>query len=405
VIDAFRKGAVGALVAEGPDIKGFNGSCEDSRIIVQVSDTTAAFQAIASMHRARFSIPLIAVTGSNGKTTVKDMISAVLSDRYNVLKNEGTCNNHIGVPQTLIGLKPEHDICVLEIGTNHPGEIRTLARIARPQAVVITNIGPSHLENFRDLKGVFRAKMEILETLEKKGLVILNGDDEYLASVKDPRFRICRFGMKGASDFSGEIISTGKANTSFKVNGRSGFEIGLLGGHNVYNALAAISASYCFGAGYRSAMKGLAGFAPVSMRLDRTVVRGIEVINDTYNSNPLSMRCALDTIKAYPAKSKWVVSGDMLELGAQAVRLHREMGGYIASSGIAGLVTFGSLSRYTLEEARRGGMNKKRLWHCSSHSEIARIILNMARKGDAVLLKGSRAMRLEKVLDNLEGQG
>ncbi|MDD5423604.1 MAG: UDP-N-acetylmuramoyl-tripeptide--D-alanyl-D-alanine ligase [Candidatus Omnitrophica bacterium] len=397
VRDATKKGAAGALVSDR-DLS----DAPRGKIIILAGDTTKALQDIAAAHRGRFSIPIIAVTGSNGKTTVKDMIWTVLSKKYNVLKNEGTHNNHIGVPQTLLKLKPSHDICVLELGTNHKGEIAALAKMARPAFAVVTNIGPSHLQYFRNLEGVFKAKMELLDFLEKKGVLIVNGDDECLSGIKDNRFRMTRYGMSKSNDLRAEVVSLDKTRTDFTMNNEAAFGLNVLGVHNVYNALAAIAVAYCFGIGRNSAREALEGFKPAGMRLDMKNIRGVDVINDSYNSNPLSMKCALETIKNYPAKAKWVVSGDMLELGDEGVDLHKGIGSYIAKSGVDGLLTYGKLSKHTLDQARKSGMRRDRLWHCSSHDEIARILQTIVKKGDAVLLKGSRSMKMEEVLNRMK---
>ncbi|MCX5680578.1 MAG: UDP-N-acetylmuramoyl-tripeptide--D-alanyl-D-alanine ligase [Candidatus Omnitrophica bacterium] len=311
--EALCKGAIGAVTAlcftgRNLQLKG--------KIIIQVKDTTKALSDIASAHRKKFKIPVIAITGSNGKTTVKDMTAAVLSTRYNVLKNEGTKNNNIGLPQTLLKLDKKHGACVVELGTNHKGEIRELS--------VITNVGPSHLEFLQDSEGVYRAKREILDSFKDKyGTVVLNGDDKYLARIKEKNFRIVRFGFDGGNDYAAEILGTGKNKISFSVNSGEVFAINSLGIHNVYNALAAISIARLMKVPYRSIERSLAGFKPAGMRMTSEVARGIDIINDSYNSNPLSMSAALEALESYPAFSRWVVFGDMLELGDKSEYFHR----------------------------------------------------------------------------------
>ncbi|MDP2928464.1 MAG: UDP-N-acetylmuramoyl-tripeptide--D-alanyl-D-alanine ligase, partial [Candidatus Omnitrophota bacterium] len=307
---AFTKGAAGTFVmVHGP------WSMDHGKVVIQVKDTTDALGKIAHWNRMRFKIPVIGVTGSNGKTTVKDMIAKVLSSKFNVLKNEKTMNNHIGVPLTLLKLNNSHQICVVEMGANHRGEIRSLADIARPTIAVVTNIGPSHLEFLKDLKGVFRAKREIFEILDRNSRVILNGDDEYLSTIEGESFRIMRFGFNKKNDFraSGALIEG--ARIKFILNDRSRFELNLLGAHNIYNALCAIAAAYHFDISYLDTKKALLEYSLPHMRLNAEYVGGLTVINDAYNSNPLSMKSALETLRKYPAKVKWIVSADMLELG------------------------------------------------------------------------------------------
>ena len=406
--EAFDKGAIGSFVTHnavrssaersGASPKG----TQYEKIIIRVRDTTDALQKLAHYNRMRFSVPVIGITGSNGKTTVKDMIAKVLSSKFNVLKNEGTKNNHIGVPLTLLKLNDSHDVCVVEMGANHRGEIRLLAGIASPTIAVITNIGPSHLEFLRDLKGVFAAKREILEILDRDNLAILNGDDEYLSTVKSKSFKIMRFGFDVPSDFHASGVSAEGHVIKFTLNDRSPFTLNLIGAHNVYNALAAIAVTYNFNVSYSDTKKALSEYSPAGMRLNARQVGDIIVIDDAYNSNPLSMRLAIEALAGYPAKGRWIVSADMLELGQREEEFHKLIGDAIARSGFSGLITFGRLSRHTSLRALECGMDKNRVWHCSDKAEITDILRKSMDKGDAVLVKGSRAMKMEEVVENLK---
>jgi len=405
--EAFKRGAIGALLCqrkrasiEALDSR-LRGNDNEEKILIQVSDTTKALQDIAAYHRKKFKIPVVGVTGSNGKTTVKDMIAKVLSQKYNVLKNEGTKNNHIGVPLTLLKLNDSHDMCVVEMGTNHRGEIRLLADIASPTVAVITNIGPSHLEFLRDLKGVFAAKREILEGLEKGSIAIVNGDDEYLSTIKSKAFKVMKFGFNAANDFHASGLSTYGATIKFILNDRSPFALNLVGAHNVSNALAAIAVAYNFEISYPDTKRALSEYSPANMRLNTRHVGDVTVIDDAYNSNPSSMRSAIETLAGYPAKGRWVVSADMLELGQGEEEFHRSIGEAIAGSGFSGLITFGDLSRHTSSRALECGMDKNRVWHCSDRVKIVDILKKFMDKGDAVLVKGSRAMKMEEVVEKL----
>jgi len=405
--DVFKKGASGAVIENLKE--NFKTLCRTkadirAKVIIKAADTTKALQDIASYHRRRFDIPVITVTGSNGKTTVKDIISHLLSAKYNVLKNEGTKNNHIGVPQAILKLNPSHDICVLELGANHAGELKSLAKISRPDLAVITNIGPSHLEFFKDLEGVFRAKREILEYLRVDGRLIINGDDPFLTRIVSLKHKIVKFGLTETNDFFASDIAAKKREIGFLLNGRHSFRLRLLGIHNVYNALASIAAASHFGLGYKTLKKAILSYKPSRMRLNIKRIGGIDVIDDSYNSNPSSMRRALESLKLYPARSRWVVSGDMLELGAAERYFHEEIGALIAGLRFNGLVTFGDLSRYTYSSAARSGMNRDRLWHCATHDDIRRLLNKFLKKGDAVLIKGSRGMRMEEVVNKLEAR-
>jgi UDP-N-acetylmuramoyl-tripeptide--D-alanyl-D-alanine ligase len=397
VKDALKKGAAGAI-AEHIAVS----DASHGKVLIRVKNGTKALQDIAACHRMKFNIPVICITGSNGKTTVKDMTAAVLSTYYNVLKNEGTKNNHIGVPQTLLKLQPDHDICVLELGTNHRGEIKALAAIARPTVAVLTNIGASHLEFLKDLRGVYEEKKDILKFLDKKnGVIILNGDDDFLSKIKGARSKVVRYGLKKSNNFNARIVSTDKDKIAFLLNGKEGIELNLLGVHNVYNALAAIAVAARFKIGYDHIKNALAAFRPTGMRLALINAGNIDILNDSYNSNPLSMKTAVEAMKSRPARARWIVSGDMLELGKESARFHRMVGEMIASAGIEGLLTFGEFSRHTLSAALGAGMDEEHLWHCATHDEIVGILKEVVQDGDLVLVKGSRSMRMEKVVEKL----
>jgi len=400
---AFEKGAIGTfttqyavrLPARQAD------STQYERVVIQVKNTTDTLGKIARWNRMQFKIPVIGVTGSNGKTTVKDMIAKVLSSKFNVLKNEGTRNNHIGVGLTLLKLNNSHQICVIEMGTNHRGEIRSLADMARPTIAIITNIGPSHLKFLKDLKGVFNAKREILEILNRNSLVLLNGDDEYLSTIKDKTFKIMRFGFNEKNDFRASGLSVEGARIKFTLNDRTRFELNLLGMHNTYNALSSIAIAYDFGISYLDTKKALLEYSPPHMRLNAECMGGITVINDAYNSNPLSMKSALEALKDFPGGDRWIVSADMLELGEREKEFHNLVGETIARSGFDGLITFGDLSRHTSSRALECGMGRDRVWHCSSREEVAGILNRCAKKGDCILVKGSRSMKMEEVITAL----
>jgi UDP-N-acetylmuramoyl-tripeptide--D-alanyl-D-alanine ligase len=394
--EVFKKGATGAIITKRPSQHIYGG-----KVLIQVDDTTSALQHIARHHRMKFHIPVIGVTGSSGKTTVKEMIASALSTKYNVLKNEGTKNNHIGVPQTLLKLNASNDIVVLELGTNHHGEIRLLSKIARPTVAVITVIGPSHLEYLKDLEGVFQAKKEIMDHMEDDGLLILNGDDEFLARIRNTRFTLVRFGFNKTNDFRATSLSIDGDKISFQLDYSAHFKLRLIGSHNVYNALAAIAVATSFGIGEKALKKALLVYRPSNLRLNLIKVNGIDVINDSYNSNPLSMKLALEALKIYPARNRWVVSGDMLELGKKARHFHESLGALVSQSGARGLVTFGRYSKYTYLSAKRFGMPKDSVWHCKSHDEAACILKKVAKKGDAILVKGSRGMKMERVVEKL----
>jgi len=392
--DAFRKGARGAVVSRAIDR-----SLAAKLAVIQVRDTLKAYGDIAAYHRSHFNIPVVAVTGSNGKTMVKEMIASILSAKYRVLKNAGTENNHVGVPRTILKLDASHEMIVLEMGMNHLGEIAALGRIARPDIAVITNIGPSHLEFLGSLRNIFKAKRELLRCLSNDGTAVLNGDDPFLATVRQKDIPIVTFGFSQGCHFRATKVSYSNTSVRFCVKRDHVFELRLPGRHSVYNALAAIAACSRFGLSLEAMRAALRGFTQPPMRLAVTAIGGVTVINDSYNSNPLSMRCAIEVLRDYRSKGrKIVVAGDMAELGRRGKWFHRDIGSFIARSKIDFLLTMGELSREICLEAKRSGMDKDRVYHCRDHREVARVLRGVAKSGDVVLLKGSRSMKMEGAL-------
>lgn len=366
---------------------------------IRVKDTVRALGEIAAFNRKRFkNIPVIAVTGSCGKTTAKDMIAGVLAKKFRVLKNQGTRNNHIGLPLTLLKLDASYDLAVLEIGTNHFGEVKYLARIAQPNIGVITNIGPSHLEYFGCLKGVFREKYELIRHLHKPALAILNIDDVFLSqealkNTKSPF--ILGVGINKKSDFSATGIQCLSGRPVFTVNKRFKFALKALGYYNVYNALLAIAAARVFGLGYRDIAAALSAFNPPASRLNFREIKGIRFIDDTYNSNPLSMKQALGVLEGLSGQGrKILVMGDMLELGAEAASLHN---GVIreALKFVDTLIAVGPLMRSCLTKISA----RNKIFICETSAEAKEVLLKTAAANsrDIVLVKGSRGMKMEEV--------
>ncbi len=410
VTRALKQGAIGAIISR-------RASCvmrhahnakrkahDKSRVIILVKDTTLAYGAIAHHYRLLFNIPILAVTGSNGKTTTKEMLSHILSGRFRVLKNDGTRNNQIGVPETLLRLKKTTDIAVLEFGMNHLGEIRYLSGIAKPSLGIITNIGPSHLESLRSLGNVFRGKRELLEALPKGAGAIINGDDVFLSRFRAVCLKVTTFGLNKHNSISASGIRFRNGVWDFIVNDKHPFRLRMLGRHNIYNALAAIAAARSFGLGFSYMAKRLLSFREASgKRLAVKDIGGVKFIDDSYNSNPLSLRCALDALLEYETDGRrFLVSGDMLELGALARSFHEEAGELIARSKIDYLVTMGDLSGATRSGALRLGMDKSMAKQCSNHAQAASFLKRLARARDVILVKGSRTMGMEKVIEEFK---
>ena len=331
------------------------------------------------------------------------MIAWVLSDKAKVLKNEGTKNNQIGLPQTLIQLKESYDFAVIEIGTNHFGEVDYLAKIAAANIGLITNIGQSHLEFFKDLKGVLKEKTALLHNLAKPALMILNADDKLLKEIimrQDKEFHIFSYSIKDRSDFHASAIRRVGQQIRFKVNRKFNFVLSTFGDYNIYNALAAIAVGRLLGLDYPQLASRLEGFKFPRGRFNLVESRGVRFIDDTYNSNPLSLNCALKTLDSINCKGKKIiVMGDMLELGSQKESLHRQIDGSITNSCDL-LITVGDLAKLTAVAARKYGLKGKNIFCCASAIEARDLLFKKIVPGadDLVLVKGSRSMKMEEVL-------
>lgn len=371
---------------------------------IEVKDTIKALGEIARFHRQKFNIPVIAVTGSNGKTTTKEMLAWVLAKRFKVLKNEGTKNNHIGLPMTLLNLDGAHEIAVLEVGTNHFGEVKNLSLIAHPNIGVITNIGPAHLEFLRNLEGVFCEKYTLIENLKSPCLAILNADDNLLKRRVAKRFKkpfIAGFGIKHPADFSAKQIKRYKDGLEFLVNKKYKFTLRTPGVYNIYNALACIAVARIFGIEYKDMMERLARFKFPFGRLNLLTLKKVRFIDDTYNSNPLSLIHALDALSSFKVKGRRIlVMGDMMELGGAKTLFHSQAGRKVAQACDA-FIAVGRLSRLTAKVARACGFDASNIFSCENSLQARDILFNKISPGsdDVVLVKGSRAMKMEKVLE------
>jgi UDP-N-acetylmuramoyl-tripeptide--D-alanyl-D-alanine ligase len=371
--------------------------------VIVVKDTVLALGDIARFQRQKINLPVIAVTGSNGKTTAKEMIAWVLSADNQVLKNEGTKNNQIGLPQTLIQLSEKNSFAVVEIGTNHFGEVDYLAKIARPNIGIITNIGPSHLEFLKDLKGVLKEKKTLLNSLAKPAIALLNADDKLLKGLINyslKRRKIFSFGIDEKSDFCASNIKLKNTKMEFKVNSKFNFQLSTLGCYNIYNALAAIAVGRIFGLSYAQIRARLATFNFPKGRLNLVKFKGLKFIDDTYNSNPLSLSAALAVLGSANCKGRRIlIMADMLELGKQKELLHRQIAGSITNSCDL-LIAVGSLARITAEAARKNGFPAKHIFCCTSALAARDLLFKKISPNadDLILVKGSRSMKMEDVL-------
>lgn len=371
--------------------------------VIRVRDTIRTLGDIARFHRLRFKIPVIALTGSAGKTTTKEMVAAVLSSKYKVLKNEGTQNNHIGVPLTLLKLKAAQRIVILECGTNQPGDIIWLSDVARPTMVVFTNIGESHLEKLKTVRGVFKEKWSLISFLAANGTVIINADDIYLSrqTHKQNIFKIITYGIKSRAIWRASDIHIRSGRyLSFQV-GLKIIELNTCGINNIYNALAAFSCGKFFRVPLKDIVGALKSFEFPKGRGQILRLGKGWLINDTYNANPVSMRSALQTLQAIETPSKRIfIAADMLELGSQSEALHMAMGRKIAEAGVDVLITVGHFAGLMAAGAKRH-FKKIQVFACMDVESAQKYLAKVFRNGDAVLIKGSRRMRMEQVAEFL----
>ncbi|MFH1996188.1 MAG: UDP-N-acetylmuramoyl-L-alanyl-D-glutamate--2,6-diaminopimelate ligase [Candidatus Omnitrophota bacterium] len=393
VKDALRKGACGALVSR---VEGARQYSDRTKQVIRVRDTLEAYGSIAGLHRSKFNIPVIGITGSSGKTTTKEMILSILSSDRSVCVTPGTENNRIGVPRALLRLRDSHDAAVLEMGMNRPGEIGRLARIASPTIGVITNIGPAHLGALGGIDGVFREKRELLKYIHKGGAAVLNGDDARLAGIRIAGLKIVTFGFSRKCDYRATKTVFLRERSKITLNGKHHFELSVPGRLVVYDLLAAVAACSCLDIPIESMIGAMENFVMPPKRLSVKRIGPGTIIDDSYNANPSSMRCALDALKVFsPRGRKIFVAGDMAELGNESGALHRQLGDLVARSGVDLFITVGKMSRLAHRTAVRGGMKKKNVIHCKSNRDAAKVLYERSGKGDTILLKGSRSAGME----------
>jgi UDP-N-acetylmuramoyl-tripeptide--D-alanyl-D-alanine ligase len=372
---------------------------------VLVKDTRTALQNIAKWHRDRFKVKVVGVTGTNGKTTTKEMIAEVLARKYKVIRSEKSFNNQIGVPLTLLKISPETEVLVLELGMNQPGEIKILTRIVNPDLGVITNIGPAHLEFMGSLEKIAQAKFELLDNMDKSGKIILNADDAWLSKrAKTEKRKIYTFGLEKKADFMAKNISqNGNGFFSFSVNSLIPINLRLLGKHNIYNALAAFSAGSILKVEKEEIKKALENYKPFQLRMELSEVDGVKILNDSYNANPVSMAMALETLGEIKVSgNKIAVLGDMLELGENSLEYHKKIGEKVKECQIDYLFTFGELSSVITQGAKEMGLKSENIFPFKDKKSLLEGLLEILKPGDVVLFKGSRKMGLEEIVEGLK---
>jgi len=398
---ALDRGAVAALV-NGSGVSG-----ETVGAKVEVLETRQALGLLASHYRRDFDIPLIAIGGSNGKTTTKEILARILEQRFSTLSSEASFNNEIGVPLTLLRLMEDHQIAIVEIGTNHPGEMQSLLSIARPRFGILTSIGSEHLEFFGDLEGVIFEEGFLAESLPEDGCLFVNGDIAGLATLLERcRASVVTVGESDRSDWIISRIEVRDDGTVFELISPKGdwdgvYRVNLLGRHNALNAALAIAVAVEMGLSQEELIHGLQGCRPASMRMQLQTLGGVSVVNDAYNSNPDSLQAALETLKAFPVKGKVIaVLGDMAELGEASENAHIEAGLLAAKLGLNGLIAVGQWSDVIARAAQANGLANVAAFEDAALAGKA--LASKLNPGDLLLVKGSRSTKLERLMEELE---
>lgn len=376
--------------------------------VFKVEDTLKAYQQLAHAYRMRQQhLKVFAITGSNGKTSTKDLLAACLGAKYKVLKTQGNFNNEIGLPKTLLDIQPDTDIAVVEMGMRGLGQIAELSQIAEPDSGLITNVGETHMELLGSMENIGKAKSEIVENLPKDGFAVLNGDNKYVVKAAEKtKAKVIYFGMGANCDYRGSDIVTAAFGTTFTCTEKAGgksvkVHLQLIGEHNVYNALSAIAGAACYGVSMEDSARALATARLTGSRQEIIYIGDITFINDAYNASPASMEAALKTLaeakKAGNGKGRTIaVLADMLELGAISEEAHRRVGRWAVEYGVDFVLTYGQEAAYITDEAVKRGGNAV---HCANRQEAEDKLRCLADAGDIILLKGSNTMQVGKMLE------
>ena len=406
--DALQKGALAVLVG-APLSKSVEKALKNAKgAVLTVSDTLAAYQAIAHAWRMKFGVPVVAITGSNGKTTTKDLTAAVLSARGTVCRTAANYNNEVGLPMTLLGMTGGDVAAVVEIGMRGLGQIAALAPVAAPFIGIVTNVCEVHMELLGSIENIAKAKAELVQAIPAGGTVILNADDARVTAMRSlatDGVRVLTYGIGADADVRAEALRLTSDGSQFMVtwnNERHDYSIPLAGRHNVSNALAALAAGFVLGYTPQEMQTGLQRLAVTKMRYEVHEVGAWTFINDAYNASPSSMAAAVETTANLYEGRKIAVLGDMLELGDAAEEAHRRIGRRVAELGFAALVTYGPQSRWIHAAAEAAGCPV--CCHAETHEVAAEHLRTLLRDGDTVLFKGSRGMKMEAVIALLTGE-
>jgi UDP-N-acetylmuramoyl-tripeptide--D-alanyl-D-alanine ligase len=402
VLQAMEKGALMSVVNES----WVNDCKEPVQVHVPVADTGAALLKLAREYATKFNSTRIAITGSNGKTTTKDMTYAILNEAYaqagGGIATEGNYNNQVGLPLTIFRMKQEHKFAVLEMGTNQPGEIKILSKTGQPAIAVITNVGQSHLEKLKTVENVFIEKMSITAGLKKNGTLILNADDELLGKVRSTlHYKVFTFGIKHGQLRPASLEWDASGCAKFKI-GRTLFHLKVPGVHNLYNALAAIAIAVQMKIPKTIISTALGQYQGTNLRMELRNAGGIQILADCYNANPSSMRSALLTLQNIKSNGRRIlILGGMNELGDKVQHYHREIGSSISQMDVDLVCTIGAKAFDMGDAAVEGGMNTNNWMHFEDREQASAYLNEYLQPGDLCLVKGSRSYRLEKLVDDV----
>jgi len=393
---AAERGAAGAMVEEN-----WKGSTPKNFALIRLPDTLAGYQTLAANYRASLPLKVIAITGSNGKTSTKDFVAATLAHRFRVTKTEGNFNNHVGLPQTMLAANREDEIAVWEIGMNHPGEVAALAKLAAPDIAIVTNVGVAHIEFMGSREAIAEEKGALAEAVGEHGTVILNADDRFSETIaKRTRAKIILAGIENGSVRATDVrqSATGSEFTILEGAHRCRAQLPVPGMHMVQNAMLAVAAGRAFGLSLEECAVGLASTPLTKARLQIKEINGIQFIDDSYNANPDSMKAALRTLIELDTDGcRIAVLGEMGELGEESERGHREVGEAAVALGIDELIAVGATGAGIARAAQKAGLEKSVA--VDSPEEAAELLSENAAPGDLILVKGSRSARMERVLE------
>lgn len=367
--------------------------------VIRVKNTRDALLDLAKFYREKLGVKIIAVTGSTGKTSTKDILAALLSKKYKVFKTKGNFNNEVGLPLMIFSMDESYDIAILEMGMSNFNEIHRLANAGRPDIALITNIGISHIENLKSRENILKAKMEITDFFNKDSVLIVNGNDDLLKNLKSSKYKIIKTTINGNGDINGENLKVGIKESSFIIelkNKRKEFTLPLPGKHNIENCLLGIAAGLNLGLSIEEMEEGLKNLEKTSMRLEILNTKSFTIVNDCYNASPSSMKSSIDTVKSINGKRKIAILGTMKELGEFSYEAHKEVGEYGKNNDIDIIMVCGDYSEGFVE-----GFSKDTAYKFENKEDLIKALKDKVKENDVILVKASRAMKFEDITKKL----